>query len=326
MGKIQIQQLADKEWLQTQYVDLERSGPDIAEELGCTAGAVEYRLHQFGIPRRSTNNAANLKRLRPKTCERCGRSYQAAGPAQRLCDECWRIRTCECGTEFVLPPTAARTKDRAGRKLCDACRALIRRLPKRQESERRRGDTFTCRDCHRQFPVSESVKDSSRARGIMERCKECDKDRKKSYRDSPETGPAQRVKVRDANRALRRDRKAAGMSWHDSLTDEQLEGARAKQRKRAREARWTAIGATSEWYAAQFEKQGGKCAICGTSEPWRGLKGMSAADEYFCIDHDHETGELRELLCKGCNTGIGALQEDVVVLEAAVAYLRKWKP
>lgn len=64
---------------------------------------------------------------------------------------------------------------------------------------------------------------------------------------------------------------------------------------------------------AQYEQmlldQGGLCAICGDLM------------EKVNVDHDHETQEVRALLCTGCNTGIGALREDIVVMEKAIAYV-----
>jgi hypothetical protein len=44
-----------------------------------------------------------------------------------------------------------------------------------------------------------------------------------------------------------------------------------------------------------------------------------------CVDHDHETGEVRELLCKLCNWAIGFLREDPEVTAAATEYLLRYK-
>jgi hypothetical protein len=54
----------------------------------------------------------------------------------------------------------------------------------------------------------------------------------------------------------------------------------------------------------------GRCAICGVE-----LHAMQ-------IDHNHETGVVRGLLCVTCNTGLGKLGDSVERLEAALAYLR----
>jgi len=40
------------------------------------------------------------------------------------------------------------------------------------------------------------------------------------------------------------------------------------------------------------------------------------------IDHDHLTGEVRGILCAQCNTGIGLLCDELVIVERAVTYLK----
>jgi hypothetical protein len=45
----------------------------------------------------------------------------------------------------------------------------------------------------------------------------------------------------------------------------------------------------------------------------------------LCVDHDHQTGYVRSLLCHGCNTGIGLLKEKEEILLKAIEYLRKFK-
>jgi hypothetical protein len=50
-----------------------------------------------------------------------------------------------------------------------------------------------------------------------------------------------------------------------------------------------------------FVKQDGKCAICG--EAFKNRKTL-------CVDHDHSTGNVRNLLCKRCNLGLGHFREN----------------
>lgn len=75
-----------------------------------------------------------------------------------------------------------------------------------------------------------------------------------------------------------------------------------------------AWGITITNYREMFDKQEGKCAICGTHQ--RDLKSRLA------VDHDHYTNEIRGLLCNRCNPAIGLLEDDVERLEAAIAYLK----
>lgn len=74
-------------------------------------------------------------------------------------------------------------------------------------------------------------------------------------------------------------------------------------------------GISLEEYDALYERQEGGCAICG-------LPQMSKRNTRLCVDHDHETGEVRGLLCDGCNRGIGLLKDDYRLLERAAGYLR----
>lgn len=64
-----------------------------------------------------------------------------------------------------------------------------------------------------------------------------------------------------------------------------------------------------EWLAAQKEC----CAIC--------KRHQSEFKIALAVDHDHETGEVRGLLCKQCNIGIGLLGESRQNLTAAIEYL-----
>jgi hypothetical protein len=52
-----------------------------------------------------------------------------------------------------------------------------------------------------------------------------------------------------------------------------------------------------------------KCEICGF------------ADEALCVDHDHETGRIRGVLCRRCNRSIGQLGDTPEHLQRALDYL-----
>jgi hypothetical protein len=80
--------------------------------------------------------------------------------------------------------------------------------------------------------------------------------------------------------------------------------------KRRRLAKW---GLTLESYQSLHDGQGGACAICG------------AKHERLCIDHDHETGVVRGLLCQLCNRSIGQLGDSFESVQRAADYLWRAK-
>ena len=67
-----------------------------------------------------------------------------------------------------------------------------------------------------------------------------------------------------------------------------------------------------------FESQGGKCAICAKPLVLFG----GTRQETACIDHHHESGKVRGILCTNCNTAIGMFDEDQQRMAAAIEYLK----
>jgi len=80
-------------------------------------------------------------------------------------------------------------------------------------------------------------------------------------------------------------------------------------------------GATVKWYEEKFTEQGGCCAICGDGATPVRKGGIPR----LCSDHDHETSELRGLLCAKCNFAISRLEEIPEWHEKALAYLAQYK-
>lgn len=103
------------------------------------------------------------------------------------------------------------------------------------------------------------------------------------------------------------------------MTDEQKDHVRLIRRRHVLKK---CYGMTVEQYDTMLEAQGGRCAICGTDEPG-GKTNPRDNKPQFNVDHDHETGVNRGLLCNNCNLGIGKLQESVFILESAIDYLRR---
>lgn len=71
-----------------------------------------------------------------------------------------------------------------------------------------------------------------------------------------------------------------------------------------------------EEYNNLFLKQGNSCAICG--------KPFNEERKGF-VDHSHETGKVRGILCSKCNTLIGMANEETNILENAIKYINNNK-
>jgi hypothetical protein len=101
--------------------------------------------------------------------------------------------------------------------------------------------------------------------------------------------------------------------------------AALKKRNERRDRRKESVqkfGITLEQYAVMFAKQNGLCAICKRPETALAHK---QKPKNLSIDHDHATDKVRELLCSTCNTVLGMSKEDILILEAAISYLKKHK-
>ena len=109
-----------------------------------------------------------------------------------------------------------------------------------------------------------------------------------------------------------------GRAYHarhrDRINAKQRETRRAnKELNRERNFKYNLkrnYGLDLQTYEGLVDKQAGLCAICQTKP------------EKLVVDHCHKTGRVRGLLCDPCNTGIGRLQDDVLIVAAALKYLQ----
>ncbi len=108
-----------------------------------------------------------------------------------------------------------------------------------------------------------------------------------------------------------------------------VDGARKKSRrvrsprKRANQRYVRDFGVTLAWVEERLKEQRGRCAICDEEISFNlfreeGKKVRSTA----CLDHCHETGRIRGVLCSLCNSGLGKFKDNEGVMFRAVRYLR----
>lgn len=70
-------------------------------------------------------------------------------------------------------------------------------------------------------------------------------------------------------------------------------------------------GLSEEELHELYAKQDGRCAICKRPE----------GEKALCVDHDHDTGEVRGLLCNSCNAMLGYAGDNTEILRRAIYYV-----
>ena len=128
------------------------------------------------------------------------------------------------------------------------------------------------------------------------------------------------------NKVMRTEKQKCKQREHDRKRDK-TEKRKAQKRKNGIALRkrfpdydWSKkikrkFGITPEEYNALLEQQNFRCAICKRPEP------NGRSNKKWHIDHCHETGIIRGLLCHSCNTSLGHFKDSVCLLEKAIDYL-----
>lgn len=78
----------------------------------------------------------------------------------------------------------------------------------------------------------------------------------------------------------------------------------------------SAYGLTMEQFEIMVKKQSGVCAICEKPCVVHGR---------LSVDHNHKTGNVRGLLCKSCNAGLGHFYDDPALFRKAADYLESYR-
>ena len=79
-------------------------------------------------------------------------------------------------------------------------------------------------------------------------------------------------------------------------------------------------GITTAEFASKLLAQGGKCACCSVQFAFEGVQNTRP-----CVDHNHKTNAVRDLLCGKCNLAAGNVADSSLKAEQLAAYLKKWK-
>ena len=150
-----------------------------------------------------------------------------------------------------------------------------KRHSKRYLGQFETANTRACYGCETIKPLTEFYKNRDGRKGFKSRCKACVSIRRGTYQR--EYDASHKCEARD--RWLKR------------------------------------YGITQADYDRMLKTQGGRCAICRSTDT------RSKNSDRFDVDHDHKSGKVRGLLCRGCNTGLGKFKDNPHFMWTAIEYL-----
>lgn len=196
-------------------------------------------------------------------------------------------------------------------------------------------DLRHCTDRDRERPLSEFTKNAPRPDGSSSYCRDCSGARVRQSaalrreRDGlpPRPGVSRR-RVEEGNKwcprrspGLPRDRFGRNAAARDGLTAycrpcHNAYGTRFRHERYGGSRNYNlghryGIGAAE--VQAMIDAQGGLRAACA----------IKPAEH---VDHDHETGTVRDVLCFTCSVALGNVKDSTVILRALIAYLERHQP
>jgi hypothetical protein len=150
---------------------------------------------------------------------------------------------------------------------------------------------------HRTCKVCGEIKPKNQFAPQGYQCRQCRTKRQRAYYAAlpPKTAEERKKAVETTRR------------WRERNLEVVREKSRIAHIKRK-------FGLSAEEYDRMLQEQNGVCAICGM----KCKTGFNLA-----VDHNHDTGKIRGLLCKNCNTALGLLKENPENMLKAIEYLRQ---
>lgn len=161
-----------------------------------------------------------------------------------------------------------------------------------------------CRSCASDLPLGEFWPQRAE-------CKACLRAKARArYKANPVGGAERGRKWREANRERHNERQTAWLKANPHKRYRYVRNGDLKKK----------YGISLAQYEMMVEVQGGRCANlgCDFRQERDPTQGQPAT---LYVDHDHQTGRIRGLLCRDCNLAAGILREDIDRLTGLIAYL-----
>jgi hypothetical protein len=174
-----------------------------------------------------------------------------------------------------------------------------------------------CAKCKTEKPLSEFHKRSARKGGVQSMCKQCTYERWLLKSADPNYRAHHANKCRQRREAFTEDQRreyldraaySARLRRQNMTPDEKQAWALNRKAKN--------YGTSVDEISNILSQQNQSCAICRT--PFKGKCGREVH-----IDHDHDSGQVRGVLCRLCNPGLGYFRDNVDLMRHAIRYLMR---
>ena len=132
--------------------------------------------------------------------------------------------------------------------------------------------------------------------------------------------PEKRIATRAAHAARLRERRATDPEMAkrraEYMRTYRYKGKRNPKKPAVNRRQWlkAKYGLTHDQYEEMLAAQGGKCATCDRTR-------SDQLNRSLAVDHDHQTGVVRALLCARCNLVLGLVGESQEFLRVLAQYL-----
>jgi len=138
------------------------------------------------------------------------------------------------------------------------------------------------------------------------------------YKDKLERKKYHRKYYMDRQESMQKRQKLYRKNNHEEIRKSNREYFKEHQEKikkyfKLRNLKYKHNLSYKDWLSI-WEEQNGKCLICGKTF-------TKPSDAH--VDHNHETGEIRGLLCGKCNRGIGMFDDNPEIMIKAIEYLER---
>lgn len=162
-----------------------------------------------------------------------------------------------------------------------------------------------CGKCGEEKPFGEFNKSKIHSGGFRPECKICQKTRNKEWRAKQGETPEMRAEYLAKKRKYNTSK-----GYYDKYFMKRF-------------------GVTYDEVKGMFDAQFGRCAnrACGKEITFYHENEHSRAHpNRACVDHDHDTGKVRALLCMPCNTTLGVLETKENIILGLLDYAYKFNP